>query len=83
MLERHPGDSEGEGADVVRRAGLSYETHPVESGSRSHYLSARIERDHPDVLQRCFDGEFVNVRQTAIAAGLVKEKDSGQETREQ
>ena len=47
---------------------------PVESGNRSHYLMARIKRDHPDILQRCLDGEFVSVRQAAIAAGIMKSK---------
>ncbi len=48
--------------------------HPLESGNRSHYLMARIKRDHPDILLRCLDGEFVSVRQAAIAAGIVKPK---------
>ncbi len=50
--------------------------HPVESGNRSHYLMARIKRDHPDILQRCLTGEFVSVRQAAIAAGIIKQKEA-------
>lgn len=36
------------------------------------YLVARIARDYPDVLERMKKGEFVSVRQAAIAAGIVK-----------
>lgn len=38
------------------------------------YLVARIARDHPDVLERMKKGEFVSVRQAAIAAGIMKGK---------
>ncbi len=36
------------------------------------YLMQRIARDHPDVLERAKQGEFVSVRAAAIAAGIVK-----------
>ena len=36
------------------------------------YLVARIARDRPDVLERMKQGEFLSVRQAAIAAGIVK-----------
>ncbi len=53
----------------------------AQSGNRSHYLMARIKRDHPDILQRCLDGEFASVKAAGIAAGIVKvkqkEKDNG------
>ncbi|MCZ6874810.1 MAG: hypothetical protein O7G88_14990 [bacterium] len=34
----------------------------------------RQERDHPDILQRCLDGEFSSVTQAAIAAGILRKK---------
>ena len=43
-------------------------------GNRKHYLLARIKRDHPDILQRCLDGEFSSVTQAAIAAGIIKSR---------
>ncbi len=54
-------------------------------GNGSAYLMRRIKRDHPDILARCLDGEFVSVRQAAIAAGIIKrkEKRNGKKTREQ
>ena len=36
------------------------------------YLVGRIARDRPDVLERMKQGEFLSVRQAAIAAGIVK-----------
>jgi hypothetical protein len=36
---------------------------------------SRIARERPDVLARALAGEFVSVRQAAIAAGIVKRKE--------
>ncbi len=47
----------------------------AQSGNRSHYLMARIKRDHPDILQRCLDGKFASVKAAAIEAGIVKPKE--------
>ena len=41
------------------------------------YLMQRIARDHPDVLERAKQGEFLSVRAAAIAAGIVKGKGRG------
>jgi hypothetical protein len=41
-------------------------------GRGSDYLTARIARDHPDVLKRMRAGEFPSVRRAAIEAGIVK-----------
>lgn len=38
------------------------------------YLTARIARDHPDILRRMKAGEFSSVRQAAKEAGLVEER---------
>ncbi len=45
----------------------------VQSGNRSQYLVNRIARDRPDILERMKAGEFVSVRQAAIAAGIITE----------
>ena len=36
------------------------------------YLTARIARDHPDILERMKAGEFSSVRAAAIEAGIIK-----------
>jgi len=41
-------------------------------GNNADYLTARIARDHPDILARMRAGEFPSVRQAGIAAGIVK-----------
>jgi hypothetical protein len=41
-------------------------------GNSATYLSRRIARDRPDILQRMKDGEFPSVRAAAIEAGIVK-----------
>jgi hypothetical protein len=38
------------------------------------YLTARIARDNPDILQRMKAGEFKSVRQAAKVAGIVRER---------
>lgn len=44
----------------------------VSSGGRTaDYLTARIARDRPDVLDRMKAGEFRSVRAAAIEAGIV------------
>jgi hypothetical protein len=42
--------------------------------NNANYLTVRIARDHPDILDRMKAGEFASVRQAAIAAGIVKVK---------
>lgn len=43
-------------------------------GNRAQYLTARIARDRPDILDRMKAGEFQSVRQAALTAGVVKKK---------
>jgi len=43
-----------------------------EAGNSATYISRRIARDRPDILQRMKDGEFPSVRAAAIEAGIVK-----------
>ena len=45
----------------------------VKGSGGQKYLGARIARDRLDVLERMKKGEFLRVRQAAIAAGIVKE----------
>lgn len=44
----------------------------IKRGTDPSYLSRRIARDRPDVLQRMKDGEFRSVNAAAIEAGIVK-----------
>lgn len=41
-------------------------------GENADYLTARIARDRPDVLERMKAGEFPSVRKAAIEAGIIK-----------
>lgn len=41
-------------------------------GNDPRYLTGRIARERPDILERMRAGEFRSVRQAAIAAGIVK-----------
>ena len=41
-------------------------------GTAADYLTARIARDRPDILERMKAGEFRSVRQAALEAGIVK-----------
>lgn len=40
----------------------------------AEYLTARIARDRPDILERMKSGEFRSVRAAAIEAGITKPK---------
>lgn len=43
-------------------------------GTTAAYLTARIARDRPDILERMKDGEFKSVRAAAIEAGIAKRR---------
>jgi hypothetical protein len=43
-------------------------------GENTAYLTARLARDRPDILQRLQAGEYASVRQAAKAAGLITER---------
>jgi len=51
--------------DVIRLKGQGY-------GTNADYLTARIARDCPDILDRMKEGDFPSVRAAATEAGLVK-----------
>lgn len=44
----------------------------LNGGTGADYLTARIARDHPAILERMRAGEFSSVRAAARAAGIVK-----------
>jgi hypothetical protein len=41
-------------------------------GNSAEYHTARIARDHPDILARMKAGEFSSVRQAALEAGIIR-----------
>jgi len=43
-------------------------------GNSAEYLTSRIARDNPDILNRMKEGEFPSVRAAAKEAGLVKQR---------
>ncbi len=45
---------------------------PVSKSIDADYLTARIARDRPDILERMKAGEYTSVRQAALDAGIVK-----------
>jgi hypothetical protein len=45
---------------------------PKRQGNAPDYLTARIARDHPEILERMKAGEFRSVRAAALAAGTAK-----------
>jgi len=57
-----PGRGKKTGYDVTR----------FKRGNKSEYLTARIERDHPKILDQLYSGKFKSVRAAAIEAGIVK-----------
>ncbi len=43
-------------------------------GENSEYLTARIARDNPEILERMKAGEFPSVRAAALEAGIVQRR---------
>ena len=46
------------------------DTNVIKYGENSEYLTARIARDRPDILERMKQGEFRSVRAAGIEAGM-------------
>jgi hypothetical protein len=44
------------------------------SDNNADYLTARIARDRPDILERMKGGEYASVRQAALEAGIVRKR---------
>jgi len=67
-LRKDGGDRRSEKA----RSGLPYNVDQKSRGTNSIYLTRRIARDHPDIIQRMKDGEFSSVQAAAREAGIVE-----------
>jgi hypothetical protein len=65
-------DGPGPATKEEKANGDSSTNRPKRGTTGADYLTARIARDHPDILKRMKAGEFKSVRQAAIAAGIVK-----------
>lgn len=50
---------------------LSMATSSIDGGTDSEYLTNRIARDRPDILERMKAGEYRSVRAAAIDAGII------------
>jgi hypothetical protein len=61
-----------DGPGPATREEKSIGSNTTNIGRGVDYLTARIARDRPDILNRMKAGEFSSVRQAAIAAGIVK-----------
>jgi hypothetical protein len=46
----------------------------IQGGNSTNYLTARIARDRPDILERMKAGEFKSVRAAAIEAGIARKE---------
>jgi hypothetical protein len=62
-----------------RRTELLYNVKKLKrAGNQSSYLAARLNRDHPDIVEQLQAGEFKSIYAAAKAAGIVKTKTPGQ-----
>ena len=48
-----------------------YNCNPLDKGNSADYLTARIARDNPEVLEGMKQGKYRSVRSAAIAAGII------------
>jgi hypothetical protein len=63
--DRGPATKEEQASIPSERRNTSY-------GETTNYLTARIARDRPDILERMKAGEFPSVRKAALEAGFVR-----------
>ncbi len=70
----HGGDRRSE--DTVQEAEqpVVNRLKPEYGSTNANYLTARIARDHPAILQQMQAGEYASVRAAALAAGIVKQR---------
>lgn len=59
----------GHGANQYRHYNCNVQS--IDNGNSPEYLTARIARDRPDILERMKAGEYKSVRSAAIDAGIV------------
>lgn len=67
-LNGHGGDRQ---SDNFQLYNYKVETMMDGGGTDSEYLTARIARDRPDILERMKAGEYRSVRSAAIDAGII------------
>lgn len=77
---KHAGSSRHRAQDGLRKRGRLKKGEEIKGvhstllrgSTNAPYLTARIERDRPDILKRLKNGEFKSVRAAAIEAGIIK-----------
>lgn len=60
----------------------NYNLDKTKGGTSAEYLTRKIARDRPDILERMKAGEFRSVRQAAIEAGIIKPKPTVAKTKD-
>ncbi len=75
MRARNPKDVAVKGS-VGRGRNRCSDTTPIGDDRGADYLTARIARDHPAILQDMQSGKYKSVRQAALAAGIVRPRAS-------
>jgi hypothetical protein len=55
----------------VRHGNVRLDNYQAADGTSADYLTARIARDRPDILDDMKKGKYRSVRQAAIAAGII------------
>ena len=74
-LRDRPGAPEGNQNACKEKNNYSnriIELNTPKGGTNQYYLTARLKRDNPEILEGLKNGEFKSVRQAAIAAGIIK-----------
>lgn len=66
-------DGPGPATEEEKANGVLNTNRPDRGSTNADYLTARIARDHPDVLARMKAGEFPSVRAAAKVAGIVRD----------
>lgn len=62
----------GEAKELHEQHNKTLVTNVKQRGEDADYLTARIARDRPDILERMKAGAYTSVRQAALEAGIVK-----------
>jgi hypothetical protein len=65
-LAPHGTNTQPTGLDNIKSSAMA------KGGDDAEYLTRRIARDHPDILERMKAGEFTSVRAAALEAGIRK-----------
>ena len=81
IVERKSAEAQAQNAKDLGKSGDNQHTERgcdnitsySKRGTQASYLTSRIKRDHPEILERMKAGEFKSVRQAALAARIIKE----------